>query len=556
VGKLIFTSFSKGGINVKLVQHGKMVRIYSQYKVDTVVKLKSIPGSRFGKDLVGSYWDIPASELPLLLGRFDLSAGSLYPHCARLINPKQFFGVQAEVKHDRIKINGPKAQELAKSIYDLCSYEQKDHKEVTIESLAEKIYDKDVIVVKFPPGLYWRVVGFLKVFDMDLTIHPYPEKPKSNSMPISVAGRHYQQKAVNRILNGQVPNRATLVMATGAGKTIMSAMITGALGLNTIFYTYSTDLLDQTAAVYEKIFNQPIGKIGGKYFDIQPITIATVQTIHSSLERQDERWQVLSAYLDSVNLMFVDEGHMLGADTIFTVAQATNSYYSYALTATPQREDGKELLIEAGTGPVRKIISDQELEEQGYILPVEVHFVPVKYAPYKSKQYSTQYKKTIVNNNYRNQVIASFVREDKQTIILVKEIQHGEKLSQLTGIPFIHGNSKQRKEILELFSNKKIPAIIASPILKQGVDIPEAEVLILAHGGNSLVEILQKIGRVRRPAPGKEKGVVIDFYDHCDHPEDVFRAQAERRWALYNANNFKIIGHFNNNTQSLVNPAN
>ena len=60
---------------------------------------------------------------------------------------------------------------------------------------------------------------------------------------------------------------------------------------------------------------------------------------------------------------------MLGADTIFTVAQATNSYYSYALTATPQREDGKELLIEAGTGPVRKIISDQELEEQGYILP-------------------------------------------------------------------------------------------------------------------------------------------------------------------------------------------
>lgn len=86
---------------MKLVQHGKMVRIYSQYKVDTVVKLKSIPGSRFGKDLVGSYWDIPASELPLLLGRFDLSAGSLYPHCARLINPKQFFGVQAEVKHDR-----------------------------------------------------------------------------------------------------------------------------------------------------------------------------------------------------------------------------------------------------------------------------------------------------------------------------------------------------------------------------------------------------------------------------------------------------------------------
>jgi superfamily II DNA or RNA helicase len=541
---------------MKLIYINNIIRVYSQYEVNTVAQLKSIPGSRFGKDLTGAYWDIPTSKLPLLLDMFNLSPGFLYPNCTRFINPKHFSGARVEIKHDRIKISGSKSSQLAKSIYDLCSYEYKYKDQIIIESPVKEIYNKDIIVLEFSLGLYRRIIGFLKLFDIPLFIHPYPEAPKANPIPLAVSSRHYQQDAVSRILNKQIPNRATLVMATGAGKTIMSAMIAAALGLNTVFYTYSTELLDQTAAVYEELFNQPIGKVGGKYFEIQPVTVATVQTVNSCLEKQDERWQALSAYLDTVDLMFIDEGHMLGAETIFAVAQATNSYYSYALTATPCRDDGKEILIEAGTGLVYKIISDQELEEQGYILPVEVHFIPIKQPPYQTKRYPTQYKKHIVNNNYRNQIIASLVQDNKQTIILVKELQHGEKLSQLTGIPFIHGTSKQRRDILNLFRNKEIPAIIASSILKQGVDIPEAEVLILAHGGVSSVELLQKIGRVRRPALGKEKGIVIDFYDYCNRLDDVFRTQSERRMALYKSNNYKVVGHFDNNAQSLAYPAN
>ena len=37
---------------------------------------------------------------------------------------------------------------------------------------------------------------------------------------------------------------------------------------------------------------------------------------------------ILSGYLEDVDLMIIDEGHMLGAETIYAVAQQTNPYYA------------------------------------------------------------------------------------------------------------------------------------------------------------------------------------------------------------------------------------
>lgn len=120
---------------MKLIYINNIIRVYSQYEVNTVAQLKSIPGSRFGKDLTGAYWDIPTSKLPLLLDMFNLSPGFLYPNCTRFINPKHFSGARVEIKHDRIKISGSKSSQLAKSIYDLCSYEYK-YKDQIIETFA------------------------------------------------------------------------------------------------------------------------------------------------------------------------------------------------------------------------------------------------------------------------------------------------------------------------------------------------------------------------------------------------------------------------------------
>ena len=181
---------------------------------------------------------------------------------------------------------------------------------------------------------------------------------------------------------------------------------------------------------------------------------------------------------------------------------------------------------------------------------MEVEIYPVAHKPPRKKiKYRNLYENEIIDHWGRHRAVVTAAKKyaNKQVIILVKEIRHGHKLQDNLLCPFIHGKTKasERDEILQRFMAKEINTLIASSILKQGVDIPEAEVLILAHGGTSLVELLQKIGRVRRPAENKFKGIVVDFYDYTE-PEsdnDKLKKQAQRRIKLYEHKNFSIIRH-------------
>ncbi len=520
---------------MRLSRIDDQIRLDFKYDPEIVAKLKNIPKARYQNNDIDAFWLVHVNYIKLLMLELGLSIGHLYPNCMDLIRAESFAGLQVELKRERLKLRGQNRQYMALCLQDLCSV-----KEIHV---GQVIYDQNgTIVFQFAPGLYWRVLDFLRKCHVTPFIHSYPAPPAGTRVSIAIRSRPYQARAIEDIVNGKIPNRATLTMATGAGKTILSAMIAAELGLPTTFYTHSVDLLEQTAAVYEKVLRVKVGRIGGNNFSIEPVTIATVQTVYSCFERKDSRWEALSKYLKQVELMFVDEGHMLGAETVYTVANISSPYYAYALTATPEREDGKELLIEAATGPVFTIIEESELIEQGYVLPADINMIPIKHPPCKAKRYSTQYKRIIVDNQRRNKAICNVVNDyqDKQTIVLTKEIRHGKLLAEKIGCPFLSGASKDRQTVLKRFQTSKIKTLVASPILKQGVDLPEAEVLILAHGGKSLVELQQKIGRVRRPAPMKERGIVIDFYDSVDSGKDIFTKHADRRLSFYKKAGYKI----------------
>ncbi len=533
--------------------HNNEVKLIFNYNEDLVDKLRTIPRARFNPDLMQSYWTLPASSLLYAKQAQIISEGSLFPKAKEHIDKKYFGELHLEIKKDRLKASGPirALTVFTKSILDLCSYEEKENETFVIKSLAKTIYFKNqTVVISFPAGLGARVTDFCNYINPKYLQVYEQDKIATGSLNIDIHNfqpRPYQQAVVNMISNRAIPNRATLVMATGAGKTKLSAMIIANLGVPTIFYVYSDTLLKQTAEVYEELLQQEIGRVGGRYFSIKPITIASLQTVYSCYGKQDKRWDKLKKYLKDVQLMFVDEGHMLGADTVYSVAQLTDTYYSYSLTATPFREDGKEIFIEAATGPVFNLIKEEELVAGGYILPVEIEIYSVMHEPLKKKmRYHALYEKEIIDHWDRHRAVINAVKRyaGKQVLILVKEIRHGKKIQENLLCPFIHGKTPaaERNQTLEKFKNKEINFLIASSILKQGIDIPEAEVLVLAHGGTSSVELLQKIGRVRRPAENKTKGIVVDFYDHIKpvNKNDVFKKQAKKRLALYKQKNFLV----------------
>ena len=538
---------------MQLTQFNNLARVDFRYNPTLTGKINKIKGSRYYPDPLGPYWTVPVGSLLKATQSGVLSPGYLSPHFLHLVSPDIFNQLSVEIKEDRLKISGKiKLALLIQSLYDLCSYEyinKNADEQYIIESLVTVGKNKNDIVILFPKGLYSRVITFLRYFRFKSFIeHPLKAKPERQlDLQCKIQPRPYQQQACNKITQEEIPNRATLVMATGSGKTLLSANIIAQLGIPCVFFTYSLDLLEQTAEVFNSALGVDIGKVGGRYFNIQPITVASIQTVYSCMEKQDARWDKLKTFFDTVGCQFIDEGHMLGADTIFAVASKIDAYYSYALTATPQREDGKEIYIEAATGPVIELITEEELVRQGYILPVQVELYSVQHFATRVKKYHKLYNKEIIDHweRTRKTVRAVNSHEGKQVIVLVKEIYHGNKLAELLNAPFIHGttSSKDRQKYLQKFKDRKINVLIASSILKQGVDLPEAEVLVLAHGGSSLVELMQKVGRVRRPSPGKTVGVVVDFYDAIkpEADNDIFRAQSLKRIAMYQKKGFQII---------------
>lgn len=72
-------------------------------------------------------------------------------------------------------------------------------------------------------------------------------------------------------------------------------------------------------------------------------------------------------------------------------------------------------------------------------------------------------------------------------------------------------NRKQREEILELFKQKVIQALIAIRCLDEGVDIPQLENAIIMSSGTNPKEFIQRRGRILRKSLGKQYAHIYDF---------------------------------------------
>ena len=158
-------------------------------------------------------------------------------------------------------------------------------------------------------------------------------------------------------------------------------------------------------------------------------------------------------------------------------------------------------------------------------------------------QFKTLYQKGIVNNDYRNMLIAteaqSLYLDGYRPLILVQHVKHGNILHDiLPEANFIHGNHniEQRKDVLKRFSNKEIPFVLATTILDEAIDIPACDTVIMAGGGASYARTIQRMSRAMRldpNNPNKTRCIIVDFFDedkyldrHCYVRQNTYRSEA------------------------------
>lgn len=409
--------------------------------------------------------------------------------------------------------------------------------------------------LEFPTGLLPRVYKVLERKKLSCREEDHTEPPPEE-LKIKLKGielRNYQKEAARSAYKAR---RGVLQMATGSGKTVVAAAMIARLKRRAIFFVHTKDLLYQAKDYFSKFLDVPVGQIGDGVVDIQPVTVATIQTTSRALGvkipkeeikeiEEDaavtsrELMAVIQKAVSTVPVVFFDECHHLPASTCYSIAMKTEAAcFRFGLSATPYRSDRQDLLIEAAIGPRVASIDSSHLIRKGYLVKPTIHFFPIPPTLMTRRyvQYHTVYKVEVVENEMRNRLIAQlaqrFAQQGQSVLILVTQIKHGEILSALLPEAVLltgKDSSGFRVETLDALREGKQAVVIATTLADEGLDIPSLDVLILAGAGKSETRALQRIGRALRKTENKHSATVIDFYDQARFLE----IHSRRRMEIY-----------------------
>lgn len=334
-------------------------------------------------------------------------------------------------------------------------------------------------------------------------------------------------------------NRGVVVLPTGSGKSYVAEMAIMAAQRSALVVVPTLDLMNQWYDVLVTAFGAKVGLLGGGYHEIEDLTVSTYDSAHIHMERLGDRW----------GLVIFDECHHLPSPTYLTAAEMSIAPFRLGLTATLERSDGGEKLLDDRVGPLVYARGIKDLAGQ-YLADYDVETVLVDLTPEEAESYTENralYKDFIYNSGinmaapdgwgrflmmssrspegrraflaYREQKQVSLASRGKlmvleglfrqhagdRTIVFTNDNDTVYTISRTFLIPAITHQTdvKERREVLERFNAGSYPAIVTSRVLNEGVNIPEARVAIILSGTSSVREHVQRLGRVLRRAENK-----------------------------------------------------
>lgn len=353
----------------------------------------------------------------------------------------------------------------------------------------------------FPTGLLPRVKAFLEEqhikFDISdrrlltvLGIHKVDHKPNFAGNAAFI----WQMKASQMV---EKEHRAIISAPTGSGKSFVIALILARLSVKTLIVVPSLQIKEQMILGLKAIFAD--------------MTNIHVENIDSSALKKP--W--------SYDCLIIDEAHHVAAKTYQRLNKTAWSgiYYRVFLTATPFRNQTEEtLLFEGIAGSTVFKLSYKEAVAKGYIAPIEAYYIEVPKIESDAFTWAQVYSQLVVNNKSRNEIIAEMLLNlslaGVPTLCLVKEINHGKILSDLTGIAFANGQDEDTRVFIGAFNKGQIKSLIGTTgILGEGIDTKPCQFVVIAGLGKAKSAFMQQVGRAVRTFPGKESGKVIIIKD-------------------------------------------
>lgn len=320
---------------------------------------------------------------------------------------------------------------------------------------------------------------------------------------------------------------------TGSGKTAMSLNLVSKIKQKTLILVHQEFLLNQWIERIEQFLpTARIGILQQNKIDVEDkdIVIGMVQSICS------RKYNVFKQF----GFTIFDEVHNLGSKYFSQVLFSCGSMYMLGLSATPTRKDG---LTKALKWHLGNILSSSK-QDIDYRVHVEcIRFTP-KPDDFKVKKsfYGGINVANLLNqvcqHKERNQLILEqlikYGHMGRHILVLSDRVQHLKDLQKQipenisTGL-YIGGMTQEERKI----SETKTIIFGTFMLVKEAVDIPSLNTLVLT---TSKSDIIQIVGRILRKQDPKFHKLIIDFIDELS----IFENQAEKRRKYYEKKGYII----------------
>jgi len=350
--------------------------------------------------------------------------------------------------------------------------------------------------------------------------------------------RSYQRAALGAWSKAQ--GRGVVVLPTGAGKSLVAILAIDNKRRAALVVAPTLDLVRQWYDVLRGAFPAiPIGVIGGGEYQVEPLTVTTYDSAYIHMENLGARF----------GLVVFDECHHLPGESYALAAQCCLAPFRLGLSATPERADGRETLLEDLIGP---IVHNQDIVEMSgsWLAQYETRRIIVNLSEAERAEYDAErgiyvdfirkqgirmsdpkgWQDFIIRSStskagrrameaYQRQKAIAFAAPAKldcverllhehrhdRAIVFTQDNATAYEVSRRFLIPTITHQTKitERSEVLKGLSDGTFTAVATSKVLNEGVDVPEANVAIVISGSGSVREHVQRLGRILRPREGK-----------------------------------------------------
>ena len=350
--------------------------------------------------------------------------------------------------------------------------------------------------------------------------------------------REYQKQA----LDAWVANdkRGIIVLPTGSGKTVVGIKAISLLNIPTLVVAPTLDLVDQWCSRLKNEFKVEVGVLGGGEWDIKALTVSTYDSAYIHADKLGNRF----------GLIIFDEVHHLPAVGYRNIAEMFASPCRMGLTATFEREDGLHAELNRLVGG--KVFEKRVKELTGtHLSPFRLEKIVVELTEEEKEKYArnqkifsdylarinltirspADFQKLIMRSGRDPGARRALLARNKARDIAYNGISKIGKLSEILKkhkeskififtehnklvhrisrqflIPSItyRTTGKERSETLDRFRSGVYRAVVASKVLDEGIDVPDADVGIILSGTGSERAFIQRLGRILRKKEGKE----------------------------------------------------